>query len=114
MLHEPLLRIKNIISDLFEILDNADLLYTGLSTWAMTDAEAGSPGTVCCSAVDDFPDLVRMKNMLYSSYHIFHSKCFFETEQSFCAMFSTTKEKHLQVYKICISCIYEIVKRFEE
>ena len=48
----------------FEIPDNADLLYTGLSTWAMTDTEAGSPGTVCCSAVDDFPDLVRVKNML--------------------------------------------------
>ena len=48
----------------FEIPDDADLLYTGLSTWAMTDAEAGSPGTVCCSQVDGFPDLVRVKNML--------------------------------------------------
>ena len=48
----------------FEIPDNTDLLYTGLSSWAMTDAEAGSPGTVCCSDVDGFPDLVRVKNML--------------------------------------------------
>ena len=48
----------------FEIPDDADLLYTGLSTWAMTDAEAGSPGTVCCSEVSDFPDIVRVKNML--------------------------------------------------
>ena len=48
----------------FEIPDNADLLYTGLSTWAMTDAEAGSPGTVCCSEVSEYPDIVRVKNML--------------------------------------------------
>ena len=47
-----------------EIPDDTDLLYTGLSTWAMTDAEAGSLGTVCCSEVNEFPDLVRVKNML--------------------------------------------------
>lgn len=47
-----------------DIPDNTDLLYTGLSTWAMTDAEAGSPGTVCCSEVPGFPHIVRVKNML--------------------------------------------------
>jgi hypothetical protein len=47
-----------------EIPDDADLLYTGLSCWGMTDAEAGSPGTVCCSEVDGYPDIVRVKNML--------------------------------------------------
>lgn len=48
----------------FEIPDDADLLYIGLSTWAMTDAEAGSPGTVCCSALSSYPDLVKLHNML--------------------------------------------------
>jgi len=48
----------------FEIPDNADLLYTGLSAWAMTDSDVGSPGTICCSTVDNFSHLVRVKNML--------------------------------------------------
>jgi|UniRef100_A0A6C0IL85 hypothetical protein len=47
-----------------DIPDNTDLLYTGLSTWGMTNTEVGSPGTICCSEVHGFPHLVRVKNML--------------------------------------------------
>ncbi len=46
------------------IPDDADLIYFGLSSWGMTDDKQGSPGTVCFTQVENYPELIKVYNML--------------------------------------------------
>ena len=47
-----------------DIPENSDILYIGLSSWGMTNAQLGSNGTVSFLKVPDYPDIVRINNML--------------------------------------------------
>ena len=74
------------IPDKIEIPDDADLLYVGLSRWGMTDEPFGVQGAICFTNVDDFPQLIKVKNMLSTHGFIVCSirglltlqKCLFE------------------------------------
>lgn len=68
------------------IPENSDILYIGLSSWGMTDANLGSNGTICVSNVESYPDIVKVYNMLSTHGFIICSmvglltlqKCLFE------------------------------------
>lgn len=47
-----------------DIPDDSDILYIGLSSWGMTNAKTGSNGTVCMSNVENFPEIIKVYNML--------------------------------------------------
>ena len=50
--------------DVVDIPDNTDLMHMGLSSWGMTDAPEGVNGSICFEAVDGYPDIVKISNML--------------------------------------------------
>ena len=74
------------IPDKIDIPDDADLLYVGLSRWGMTDEPLGVQDAICFTNVDDFPELIKVKNMLSTHGFIVCSirglltlqKCLFE------------------------------------
>ena len=65
---------------------NCDILYIGLSSWGITDDALGSNGTICFSSVENYPDFVKIHNMLSTHGFIITSiigllalqKCLFE------------------------------------
>ena len=72
--------------DEVDIPENSDILYIGLSSWGMTNAELGANGTICVSNVESYPDIVKVYNMLSTHGFIICSltglltlqKCLFE------------------------------------
>lgn len=48
---------------MIDIPDDTDILYTGISGWGMTDKQANID-VVCIEFVDNYPEIVRIKNML--------------------------------------------------
>ena len=72
--------------DELDIPENSDILYIGLSSWGMTNAELGSNGSICFSNISSHPEIVKIYNMLSTHGFIICSmvglitfqKCLFE------------------------------------